>query len=178
MSLSQLVGGLPDYARDIRLNIETVLSEEGAPGLTLTQIWGTALACAYAVDSGDLVEAIVREGSATYLDDAHREAARGAATIMAMNNVYYRAIHLMEDPGLQKLPARLRMNVIGKPGIEKVEFEAMCFAVSAIAGCGQCLTSHKSELLKAGITELGVHSLLRIASVIKAADQALRISRI
>jgi alkyl hydroperoxide reductase subunit D len=178
MSLTDLSGRLPDYARDIRLNLEAVLSEEGAPGLSLPQIWGTALACAYAVDYGDLVEAIVREPSASFIDDAYREAARGAATIMAMNNVYYRGIHLMEDSGLQKLPARLRMNVIGKPGIAKADFEAMCFAVSAIAGCGQCLTSHKAELFKAGIADLGVQSLLRIASVIKAADQALRISRI
>lgn len=178
MSVQQFAGQLPDFARDIRLNLETVLSEDGAPGLTLPQIWGTALACAYATNSSELVEAIFRDDQAAYLDDAYREASRAAATIMAMNNVYYRSTHLIGDEALQKLPARLRMNVIGKPGIPKIDFEAMCFAVSALAGCGQCLTAHKAELEKAGLAQEGVHSLLRIAAVIKAADQALSISRI
>ncbi len=177
MSLLAVKDKIPDFGRDIRLNLETVLTEEGAPGLTLHQLWGVALACAYAADSQDLVDAILADGQSIILDDNYREGARSAATIMAMNNVYYRTIHLLEDPALQKMPARLRMNVIGKPPVSKVDFEAMSFAVSSLAGCGQCLVAHKSELKKAGMDDTGLHSLIRIASVIKAADSALRISR-
>lgn len=178
MSIAALKEQIPEFGRDIRLNLESVLSEEGAPGLTLQQIWSAALASAYASDSGDLTEAILREPSAALLDDNYREGARAAAAIMAMNNVYYRGIHLMGDEGLQKMPARLRMNVIGKPPVPKVDFEAMSFAVSALAGCGQCLVAHKNELRKAGMDDAGIQSLLRIASVVKAADSALRISRL
>ena len=64
------------------------------------------------------------------------ESAKAAATIMAMNNVYYRAVHLAENVDLSSMPARLRMNVIGKPGIPKIDFELACLAVSAMTGCG------------------------------------------
>ncbi|HMN67669.1 MAG TPA: carboxymuconolactone decarboxylase family protein [Bdellovibrionales bacterium] len=174
MSFSAVKERIPDYGRDIRLNLEAVLSPEGAPGLEPKQIWGTALAVSYALASDHLVKAVIADAGAD-LDDATVEAARGAATIMAMNNVYYRATHLMEDPELKKMPARLRMNVIGKPGIEKVNFELMSFAVSALAGCGQCLTSHLHELRKAGMSDEGVQSSLKIASVLQAAKTALTI---
>jgi alkyl hydroperoxide reductase subunit D len=97
---------------------------------------------------------------------------------MAMNNVYYRSMHLMEDPELRKLPARLRMNVIGKPGIAKLDYELMSLAVSAVAGCGQCLTAHLSELRKAGMTDEGIQSALKIAAVLQAAKTALAIKEI
>lgn len=174
MTLAEFKERIPDYGRDIRLNLESVLSQEGSPGLTPPQIWGTALASAYAVENSDLVQAMLNDGSSA-LDDAVREAARGAATIMAMNNVYYRTLHLMGDAELSKLPARLRMNVIGKPGIPKLDFEIMSFAVSALAGCGQCLTSHGSVILKGGISREGLQSAIKIASVIQAASRADRI---
>jgi alkyl hydroperoxide reductase subunit D len=70
------------------------------------------------------------------------------------------------------------MNIIGKPGIEKVEFELMCFAVSAISGCGQCLTSHLHELRKAEMSNEGILSGLKIASVLQATVRALHIARL
>lgn len=177
MNLEQLRNEIPDFGRDIRLNIESVLSAEGSPGLTPKQIFGTALACAYSLENLQLVE-MLKTQSGGELDDATVEAAKGAATIMAMNNVYYRAQHLMDDAELKKLPARLRMNIIGKPGIEKAEFELMSFSVSALAGCGQCMTSHLAELRKAGVSNEGVQSGLKIASVLQAASRALHITKL
>ncbi len=174
MTIQELIERIPDFGRDIRLNLETVLTAEGAPGLSDSQIWGVALASAYALASKPLA-AMVLASAQTKLDDQTVEAARAAATIMAMNNVYYRAQHLMEDPELKKLPARLRMNVIGKPGIAKLDFELMCFAVSALSGCGQCMTAHLHELRKAGLSNEGTQSSLRIASVLNAARAALAI---
>jgi lipoyl-dependent peroxiredoxin subunit D len=175
MSLAELKDQIPDFGRDIRLNLETVLSEDANGTLTKEQIWGVALAVSYSLGSKPLVETALKEGG---LSDATVEAAKSAATIMAMNNVYYRAQHLMEDAELRKLPARLRMNVIGKPGIAKLDFELMSFAVSSIAGCGQCLTSHLNELRKAGMADEGIQTSLRIASVLQAAKAALAIKEI
>ena len=175
MSFADLRNSIPDYGRDIRLNLESVLTEEGAPGLSKAQIFGVALAVSYSLGSPALVGACLADGG---LDDATVEASKAAATIMAMNNVYYRAQHLMEDPDLKKLPARLRMNVIGRPGIDKATFELMSFAVSAIAGCGPCLTAHLSELRKAKVSDEGIQSALRIASVVQAANTALSIKSI
>ncbi len=171
MNLELFADSLRDYARDIKLNLGTVLTPEGAPGLSRSQILGVALASSYATRLAVLVQA-VDETAGGALTDAHREAAKAAATIMAMNNVYYRSQHLAGDAELSQLPARLRMNVIGKPGIEKVDFELYCLAVSALAGCGKCITSHMAEVKKAGISSEGVQSAIRIASVINAAAQA------
>ncbi|MBY0385605.1 carboxymuconolactone decarboxylase family protein, partial [bacterium] len=160
------------YAKDIRLNIDGVLSEEGSPGLSEKQVVAVALACAYATRNASVIKEL--EGaSSIVLDDAYLVAARSAATIMAMNNVYYRFIHLSEDAEFSKMPAKLRMNVIGKPGIEKVDFELMSLAVSAIEGCGKCITAHIHELRKVGLSNEAIQSSVRIASVINATSQAL-----
>jgi alkyl hydroperoxide reductase subunit D len=171
MTLEDLKAQIPDYGRDIRLNLESVLSAEGSAGLTPKQIWSVALASGYALESSRVVKTVLAAGGAE-LDDATVEAAKAAAAIMGMNNVYYRGLHLMEDAELKKLPARLRMNVIGKPGIDKPDFELMCFAVSAIGACGQCLTAHLNELRKAGFSNEGIQSSLKIASVLHAAERA------
>jgi alkyl hydroperoxide reductase subunit D len=173
MNLQELKGRLGDYAKDTKLNIGSVLSEEGAPDLTQTQIHAIALASAYATRNARLVDAITQE--ATTLDTAHRDAAKAAATIMAMNNIYYRFAHLVSDKEFSKMPAKLRMNVIGSPGIEKVDFELMSLAISAINGCGMCMDAHVHEVAKAGISKTGIQSSIRIASVVNAVAQALDI---
>lgn len=159
-----------ESGRDIRLNLETVLTEAGAPGLTPAQIRGVALACTYSVQNRELASALLSDLSISREEDI---AAQGAATLMAMNNVYYRTLHLAEDPELSKLPAKLRMNFLAKPGIPKVDFELMCLAVSALAGCGKCITSHILETKKSGINTEGIQSAIRIASVVRATQQAL-----
>lgn len=174
MPLESLRDALPNYARDIKLNLSTVLTPEGSAGLSNSQIWGIALASAYATRSQALVRAIVAEAEPV-LTAEELEAAQGAATIMAMNNIYYRSLHLAENEELSKLPARLRMQIIGKPGIAKVDFELYCLAVSAMAGCGMCIKSHVHETQKGGITLEGIQSVFRIAALIHAVAQALSI---
>lgn len=170
MKLQELREQIPDFGRDIKLNLESVLSPEGIPGLSFMQTSAIALACAYAVKELDLAVAIRADLQVAEEVDL---AAKGAAAIMAMNNVYYRSMHLIEDKEIGKLPAKLRMNIIGKPGIAKADFELMCLAVSAIAGCGMCLNAHIHEVRKHGITNEGIHAAVRIASVINAAKQVL-----
>jgi len=171
MNLQDWAQKLPDFAKDTRLNLGSLLSPEGAPGLSATQVWGAALSVAYALRARTLVD-LVSAASLEYLTDAHRESARAASSIMAMNNVYYRGLHLVEDAELSKLPARLRMNIIARPGIEKIDFEVYSLAISAINGCGMCLKSHAHELRKAGLSLEGVQSTIRLASVLSAAAQS------
>lgn len=172
MTIDALKDKIADYARDIRLNLGTVLTVEGAPDLTANQIAGIALSSAYAAKNPTLIAGIEAEFAGT-LSDAEREAAKSAASLMAMNNIYYRFVHLVSDKDYATLPARLRMNVIGKPGISKVDFELYSLAVSAINGCGMCVDAHVHEVTKAGISKTGVQSAIRIAAVINAAAQAL-----
>ncbi len=176
MSVNALKQLMPDYAKDTKLNLSKVISEDSNEGLSLNQTYGIALASAYTTQHPAIINAIYDEVQAT-LSEAEVQAAKAAATIMGMNNVYYRFMHLVGDPEYSKLPANLRMNIVGNPGIEKVDFELMSLAVSAINGCGMCIEAHVNEVSKAGISKQGVQSSVRIAAVLAAAAQALVIER-
>lgn len=165
MDLTRIKSLIPDHARDLKLNISSVLSEEGAPGLSREQILGTALASAIAARNPVLlaeIEALVEPE----IGEAQVKAARAAASIMGMNNIYYRFTHLVGNDEYSKLPARLRMNVIGNPGVDKTDFELYSLAVSAINGCGACVASHEKVVRSGGVGAEGVQSAVRIAAVI------------
>lgn len=172
MNIQSIKKELNDYAKDIKLNLSSVLSEEGAPGLNRNQIYGIALATGYATWNQDLIDA-VSEDAREVLSTEEFQAAKMASTLMAMNNIYYRFIHLVEDPSFAKLPANLRMNGMSDPGIDKIDFELYSLAVSAINGCGLCIASHTRNLIKEDINQLAIQSTIRIAAVINATHQAL-----
>ncbi|HWK49471.1 MAG TPA: carboxymuconolactone decarboxylase family protein [Steroidobacter sp.] len=167
MSLETIRDQLPDYARDLKLNIGSVLTPQGAPGLSEKQIAAVALSTAIAARNPHLTLAI-EAWAKPHLDDAYVNGARAAAAIMGMNNIYYRFLHLVEDGEYSTMPARLRMNIIGNPGIDKLDFELLSLAVSAVNGCGMCITSHEKKLREGGISREQVQSAVRIASVIHA----------
>ena len=102
------------------------------------------------------------------LTDVQANAARGAAAVMAMNNVYYRFVHLVSNPEYGKLPAKLRMNLIGSPGIEKDDFELFSLAVSAMNGCGMCIDSHERVLQQHGMKVETIQFAARIGAIMKA----------
>ena len=177
MDLTSLKNLIPEHAKDLKLNVATVLSAEGAPGLAENQILGVALASAIAARNPTLlreIETLV----APKLDTAQLSAARAAAAIMGMNNVYYRFVHLAGNPDYARLPAKLRMNVIGNPGVAKVDFELYSLAVSAINGCGACVAAHDKVVRGAGVTAEGVQSAVRIAAVIHGIAVAIESSRV
>jgi lipoyl-dependent peroxiredoxin subunit D len=167
MSLDTIRDQLPEYARDLKLNLGTVLSVTGSPGLNDKQIAALALATAIAARNVALTHSI-EAWAAPHLDAPAANAARAAAAIMGMNNIYYRFLHLVEDGEYQTMPARLRMNVIGNPGIDKLDFELLSLAVSAINGCGLCVTAHERKLREGGVTREAIQSAVRIAAVIHA----------
>jgi len=158
---------IPDYAKDLRLNLSSVLTPQGAPGLCESQLWMSALASSIASRNAELARAIEAE-AASKLQPTEIEAARAAAAIMGMNNVYYRFLHLVEDDEYSKLPARLRMSVIGSPGIAKADFELISLAVSAVNGCGKCVTAHERILRQHSVGREAVQSAVRIAAVMHA----------
>ena len=164
---------ISDFGRDAKLNLSSLVTDTGTPGLTPEQRAGIAQAVAYALKHFELAALLEDALPAT---SETKTAAKGAAVLMAMNNVYYRTLHLAEDPELTTLPARLRMNLIAKPGVPKIDFELMCLAVSAMSGCGMCIKSHSHELKKAGVTIEGIQSAIRLASVIQSASMAHAIS--
>ena len=155
MSLDQLRETIPPYAKDLSLNLSSLAAETM---LSDQQKWGAFVASAHAVGVGPVIRAV--EASAD-------------AAIIGMNNVYYRSLHLLKNQEYRTLPARLRMNVIANPGVDKTDFELWCTAVSAINGCGACLDSHEEELKKRGVPNTAVQAALRIASVVNAVSRVV-----
>ena len=174
MSIEALKEQMPETAKDIRINLSKVLSEEGAPGLSQKQILGTALACAYATRQPQVIAALTAEAAAA-LSAEEIAASQAAATIMAMNNIYYRFIHLAADDEIKKMPASLRMQIIANPGVPRMDFEIFSLAVSAVNGCGMCMESHVHGVLDAGLSKQGAQSAIRIAAVINGAAQVLAV---
>jgi alkyl hydroperoxide reductase subunit D len=170
MSLDTLREALPAYAKDLSLNLSSLAGETT---LSDQQKWGAFAASAHAVGQPDVIRAVEAAGAAAGLSPEALTAAKAAAAIMGMNNVYYRALHLLSNPEYRTLPARLRMNVIANPGVEKVDFELWCVAVSAINGCGMCLDNHEAELKKAGVPALQIQAAIRIGAVVNAVSRVL-----
>jgi alkyl hydroperoxide reductase subunit D len=173
MSIDALREVLPAYAKDLSLNLSTLAGEST---LNDQQKWGTFLAAAYAVGTPEVVRHI-EEAAAHHLTPEAREAAKSAAAIMGMNNVYYRALHLMHNQEYRTLPARLRMNILANPGAPKLDYELWSMAISAINGCGACMDSHEAEVRKHGATAQEVQTALRIASVVNAVSRVIAAER-
>jgi alkyl hydroperoxide reductase subunit D len=155
---------IPEHAKDLRFNLDALGKNDS---LTPRQLWGTALASALAARNDELVRAVAEEARA-HLDEAAFTAARTAAALMGMNNVYYRALHLVSNREYAALPARLRMQGLASHGVDRLDFELWALAVSAVNGCGRCLDSHEQELRKRGASAVQVQDALRIASILHA----------
>lgn len=169
MALAELKSALPDYAKDLKLNLGSVIGNSELPE---QQLWGTVLACAIASRSGIVLRELEPEAKERLSPEAYT-AAKSAAAVMAMNNVFYRTRHLLSDPEYGTLRAGLRMNVIGNPGVEKTDFELWSLAVSAVNGCGQCLDSHEQVLRKAGLGRETIQEAVKIAAVVQAVAATL-----
>jgi lipoyl-dependent peroxiredoxin subunit D len=167
MRLEQLKENLPDYAKDIRLNISNLFGNIESSGLTPKQFYGTALSIAYSLKNKKLIRVLEFESQHVGLSDLYF-VAKTAATLMAMNNVYYRAIHLAENKELSAMSANLRMNGLSNHGVDKVDFELFALAVSAINGCGLCIHSHVKQLLEHSVTKIAIQSALRLAATLNA----------
>lgn len=164
MSIQNLKDRLPDYAKDLKLNLGSLASETV---LSDTLKAGTFIAAAFASRNPEVI-ASVNAQFGDKLAAADFTAAKAAAAIMGMNNVYYRFLHLAGNEEYARLPAKLRMNVIGTSGTAKENFELWSLAVSAMNGCGMCITAHEKVVRGAGLSAEQVQTAVRIASVVHA----------
>jgi alkyl hydroperoxide reductase subunit D len=169
MGYEVLKEALPEYAKDIKLNLSSMINTSR---LTEQQLWGAILGTAIASRNPKVVAELSAEAKA-HLSETAYTAAKAAAAIMAMNNVYYRGMHLMGDPEYGNLRAGLRMNVMANHGVEKLDFELWSLAVSAVNGCGRCLESHEQVLIKAGASRETVQEAVKIAAVVNSVSVTL-----
>lgn len=169
MSFSALLDRIPDYAKDIKLNLSSILTEDT---LNPQQLYGTIVATALAARNPEVIAAANALGT-EHLGPEALDAARAAHAIMAMNNIYYKFTGMVTNPEYKTMQARLRMNILANPGVDKGDFELWSLAVSAINGCKFCLDSHEAKLVKSGFSTAQIQTAIRIASVIHAASTVL-----
>jgi alkyl hydroperoxide reductase subunit D len=164
MSIETLKQRIPDYARDLKLNLSSLMAE---PSLTEQQRAGAFIVAALAARNSEVIEAVLDEFTPRLTPEA-LNAAKAAAGLMAMNNIYYRFTHLASAPDYRILPAKLRMNAMARPGVPQVDFELWSLAVSAINGCGVCVDTHEKALRSAGLGVEAIQAAVRIAAVVHA----------
>ena len=169
MNLETLKSRLPDYAKDLRLNLSSLATEAV---LTEQQRAGAFIASALASRNPEVIAAITAEFSPALSAEA-LEAAKTAASIMAMTNIYYRFVHLASSSDYGTMPAKLRMNALAKPGVDKIDFELWSIAVSAVNGCGMCIDSHEKTLRGHGVTAEVIQAVVRIAATVHAVAATL-----
>ena len=170
--LEQLKQQLPEFAKDARINLTKVLDLSQLDGLTEKQVVGVALAVSYHLGNHALLLGLNELNQDANVDGA----AKIAASLMAMSNIYYRFIHLSEDSELGQLPAGLRMQGMMNPGTDSVTFEVMCLGVSILNGCGACMSAHIRQLKEHGLPTQALTRIGKIASVLHAVHVSLGIS--
>lgn len=172
-TIDELKDALPDWARDAKLNLGVI---DGAAALGPKVAWGTALASAAATREPTLIR-VIASAAAPHLSEAEQRAALAAASLMAMNNVFYRFRHFMGDAsGYPAMPARLRMQGLANHGIDHRTFELWCLAVSTIGGCEMCVQAHEKVVRDKDGTQDMVVEAVRIAAVMTAVAASLQIA--
>ncbi|MAT40500.1 MAG: alkyl hydroperoxide reductase [Ectothiorhodospiraceae bacterium] len=169
-AINKLREQFPETAKDMKLNLSNVLGENS---LNVDQKWGTAVACAIATRNEELSAAVLLDAKSAGISEGALDDARAAATIMGMNNIYYRFLHFIEKDDYSQKRATLRMNYIARPKGEKADFELICLAVSAMNGCQACVNSHEKAVLDGGLSTDHVHDAVRIASVLQGSAISL-----
>ena len=168
MSIDNLKEAIPEYAKDLKLNLSSLAR---STELTEQQLWGTFLAAAAATRSATVLKEISEDAGDVLSAEAY-DAALGAASIMGMNNVSYRAKSFLGEDYAQ-VRMGLRMNIIGNPGVDKADFELWSLAVSTINGCHDCTAAHADVVRKAGLTKEQVWEAVKVAATVSGVAQAL-----
>jgi alkyl hydroperoxide reductase subunit D len=159
--LEAIKARVPDYAKDIRLNLDGVIARSS---LGADDALGVALAAAFAARSPDLVAAFKAAAPATV---AH--AALTAAALMGMNNTWYPYVEMAQDEELKTARPELRMNAYASfGGVTRPQFEAYALAASIVGKCHFCVQSHYALLKKEGWTTQQLRDVGRIAAVVNA----------
>ena len=162
--VDQVKESIPEHAKDIKLNLDAVMNRSG---LDEVDAHACAFAAAIAANNGDLAFEISMNGPLAGTDE--REAAKTAAALMGMNNVYYPFVEMTEDSDLKGLPPGLRMNAYANHGgVSKKKFEMYALAASIVGKCHFCVKNHYDVLKKEGMTVAELQAVGKIAAVVAA----------
>jgi len=167
--VEQVKESIPDHSKDIKLNLDSVMNRSG---LDEVDAHACAFAAALAAGNGDLAFEISMNGPLMGTDE--REAAKTAASLMGMNNIYYPFVEMTEDADLKGLPPGLRMNAYANHGgVSKKKFEMYALAASIVGKCHFCVKNHYDVLKKEGMTVTELQAVGKIAAVVGAINKII-----
>jgi alkyl hydroperoxide reductase subunit D len=158
---------IPEYAKDTKLNIDAVIKRSTLP---VEEAEAVALAAAFATGNSKLWTWVHSQ----LANRVEADAALTAASLMAMNNVWYPYVEMVDDANLTGLPAQLRMNAISTHGgTTKGRFEAYSLAASIVGKCHFCVKAHYETLKKEGYTVEQLRDIGRIAAVMTSVSRVV-----
>ena len=99
--------------------------------------------------------------------------AAACASLLSANNVFYRFRHFVNKEKYNEIPARIKMNIMGRPVTGKEFFELMSLAVSAVNGCETCVNSHENSLIELGTKEERIFEAVRLSAVLTSLTKIL-----
>lgn len=164
-SLQSLAAANSRYLTDMKLNVSNALKSKH---MTPKEAYLIALSVALSQKHPELTAAFENRAKKEGATDEEIGETHACASIMGVNNIFYRFRHYMHDVEFyNKQPAGLRMSVLMNPVMGKGLFELMSLVVSAVNGCERCVVSHERSVKEQGADEPRIYDAVRLGAVIK-----------
>jgi alkyl hydroperoxide reductase subunit D len=163
-SLEAMLLGETKYVRDARINLKNVL---GSQSFSQKEAYLLALSIAVNEKNRVLMTSFTELAKQQGATDAEIAEIHACASLLSVNNVFYRFRHFIKKDSYQTMPAGIKMTIMMNPVLGKEFFELVSLAVSAVNGCEMCVTSHEASVLKLGTSEQRVFDAIRLAAVIR-----------
>lgn len=163
-SLEAMLLGETKYVRDARINLKNVLS---SPSFSPKEAYLLALSIAVNEKNRVLMTSFTALAKQQGATDAEIAEIHACASLLSVNNVFYRFRHFIKKDSYQTMPAGIKMTIMMNPVLGKEFFELVSLAVSAVNGCEMCVTAHEASVLKLGTSEQRVFDAIRLAAVMR-----------
>lgn len=169
-ALDLLEEGKSRYVADLKLNFKNSFESEF---LSKKEIALLGVALAVNANNALLRSFFVKNAQEESATPAEIAEAAGCASLLSANNVFYRFRHFVNKEKYNEIPARIKMNIMGRPVTGKEFFELMSLAVSAVNGCEMCVKAHENSLIELGAKEERIFEAVRLSAVITSVSKIL-----
>src|SRR4051812_20756016 len=152
------------YLRDLRINVSNALAY---PNLNKKESYLISLAVGINEKNEKLVKAFTALAEKEGATNAEIGELHSLASLMNINNVFYRFRHYTQKEYYNNTPAGIKMSIMMNPVLGKEFFELVSLAISAVNGCEMCVNAHEQSVKQHGATEARIYDAIRLSAVIK-----------
>lgn len=168
--IDEIIKGEGRYIRDLRINVKNALQAEG---LLTKEAYLIALSVAVNEKNDVLIKSFTELAKDNEATDAEIAEIYSCASLLGVNNVFYRFRHFVGKESYQNMPARVKMNIMMNPVLGKEFFELVSLVISAVNGCEMCVKSHEVSVLNLGASEERIFDAIRLGAVIRGLSQLI-----